>query len=102
MDDAEEADVRVRALCSIFEGSMIDMATPGGPPGLLPRDDTRVGSYTPDDVRKAILKMPNFKSAPVLKLIDTETDLPDQDTHDGSIIELWKLLATEATPALHG
>ncbi|CAK0843448.1 unnamed protein product [Prorocentrum cordatum] len=60
MDDAEEADVRVRALCSIFEGSMIDM------------------------------------------LIDTETDLPDQDTHDGSIIELWKLLATEATPALHG
>ncbi|CAK0879420.1 unnamed protein product [Prorocentrum cordatum] len=102
MDDAEEADVRVRALCSIFEGSMIDMATPGGPPGLLPRDDTRIGSYTPDDVRKAILKMPNFKSAPVLKLIDTETDLPDQDTHDGSIIELWKLLATEATPALHG
>eukprot|EP00959_Pyramimonas_sp_CCMP1952_P174953 3656071-Pyramimonas_sp.AAC.1 len=59
-----EAEVRVSALCGIFDGSVIDMYTPGGPPGLLPRDASRIGPWSAEDVDRTILKMPNYKSSP--------------------------------------
>eukprot|EP00959_Pyramimonas_sp_CCMP1952_P106298 2222597-Pyramimonas_sp.AAC.1 len=50
------------------------MDKPGGPPGILPRDDTRIGLCTIDDVAKAIAKTPNYKSAPTLKMSPDSTD----------------------------
>eukprot|EP00959_Pyramimonas_sp_CCMP1952_P071267 1488013-Pyramimonas_sp.AAC.1 len=86
----------------MFEGSAIDVSTLGRPPGSRPRGDSRSGPCSADDVMRAILKMPNYKGAPVLKITDSE----DLDTmtrpHDGSVIELWKLLVSETAPVLHG
>ncbi|CAK0876112.1 unnamed protein product, partial [Prorocentrum cordatum] len=95
MDAEEETRVRTKALCDIFDGILINMDKPGGPPGILPRDDTRIGSYTIDDFAKAIAKMPNYKSAPVLKMAPDSTE-----PRDGSVIELWKLATAETAPVL--
>eukprot|EP00959_Pyramimonas_sp_CCMP1952_P424972 8901337-Pyramimonas_sp.AAC.1 len=62
--EEEQAEVRVNALCGMFDGPVIDMSNPGEPPGLLPRDDSCIGPYSAEDVRRAILKMLNYKSAP--------------------------------------
>eukprot|EP00959_Pyramimonas_sp_CCMP1952_P378355 7925794-Pyramimonas_sp.AAC.1 len=67
-DAEEEVKVRARALSTIFDGTIIGMNSLGGPPGLLPRDDARTGAYDVDDITKAIRNMPNYKSAPVLKM----------------------------------
>eukprot|EP00959_Pyramimonas_sp_CCMP1952_P337069 7058349-Pyramimonas_sp.AAC.1 len=81
----------------------------GGPPGPLPRDDARIGAYDVDDITKAICNMPNYKSAPVLKMpavrdmehaIEPNVDHRVDQPSDGSVIEIWKLCVTETAPAL--
>eukprot|EP00959_Pyramimonas_sp_CCMP1952_P085322 1784104-Pyramimonas_sp.AAC.1 len=61
------------------------MSSLGGPPGLLPGDDTLIGTYGVDDITKAIRNMPNYKSAPVFKMPamrDLEPTLePNTDRH---------------------
>ncbi|CAK0804963.1 unnamed protein product [Prorocentrum cordatum] len=109
MGAEEETAVRAEGLCNIFDGTQINMDSPGGPIGILPRDDARIGTCTVDDVTRAIAKMPNYKSAPALKLppLGAAGDLAAtgaQSTFqaDGSVIELWKLCAAETAPVLHG
>ncbi|CAK0834272.1 unnamed protein product, partial [Prorocentrum cordatum] len=109
MGAEEEIVVRGEVFCNIFGGTQINMDSPGGPIGIPPRDDARIGTYTVDDVTRAIAKMPNYKSAPVLKLpsLVTTGDLTATGTKptfeaDGSVIELWKLCAAETAPVLHG
>ncbi|CAK0910217.1 unnamed protein product, partial [Prorocentrum cordatum] len=108
-DAEEEVEVRARALSTSFDGTVIDMNSLGGPPCLLPRDDNRIGTCGIDGITEAIRNMPNYKSAPVLKMpamrdlepaLEPTTDRYVDQPSDGSVIEIWKLCVTETAPAL--